>query len=429
MLASIGQQNRSPIVKIFAYWFLLFPLLFVSHFDYLFPGFDGTRSIWKVISVAIILCIYAVDCIKRMRINKMIVMVLLYYAVLGAVTVMIGGTVIDYLKEMGTIISLCCFIDWVMRYDRSGLLNYGGLLLEILIYVNFISIILYPDGMSYIISTSKGMATQNLNWFLGYKNTFSSVILPAIVFAELRNIDASSLRMKHGIEKCRRFLLYAVSFASVVLANSSTSIVIVALFLLYFLFSQLFAYTAVFTMRNYIIVVAAIFVGIVIFRMQDSFAWLIEGILQKDLTLTGRVLLWDFVMADIRERPFFGWGYDFEAVSIGRTAIFGAHNYILEVLHKGGLFLFAFFIFILIKAVHQLMKMKKVYASQFLSWALFCILVFLQFEPTNGSWLFVFIIMISDIYANDALRCRRRVIAGLENKDQFGREARLWQTN
>lgn len=86
---------------------------------------------------------------------------------------------------------------------------------------------------------------------------------------------------------------------------------------------------------------------IVIVRVQNVFAWLIVGILHKNLTLTNRTVIWDNALGSIKKRPLFGYGvqntvnlfytYIFR---IGKPAVnswFSAHNQVIQTLYESGI--------------------------------------------------------------------------------------------
>ena len=80
--------------------------------------------------------------------------------------------------------------------------------------------------------------------------------------------------------------------------------------------------------------------------MQNLFAFLIEDILHKNLTLTGRTVIWDRTLELIGEKPILGHGvpfyedrklqYAIETKWINKAAGLHAHDRFLETLYRGG---------------------------------------------------------------------------------------------
>jgi len=94
---------------------------------------------------------------------------------------------------------------------------------------------------------------------------------------------------------------------------------------------------------------------------QALFPDVVLEMIGKDPTLTGRTVLWAYVMIDIAQRPFVGWGYyafwsqsNPAATEISDTLrwyVPEAHNGLLEILLNVGFLGAAFFIFLWIRNV------------------------------------------------------------------------------
>lgn len=103
--------------------------------------------------------------------------------------------------------------------------------------------------------------------------------------------------------------------------------------------------------------------AIIVFQIQKYFSWLIEGILKKTMTLSGRVYIWRSALANIMEKPIFGHGtVDGGRLSINTYRIglssstFFSHNALLEILIQGGIVAFVLFVVIYLVAHLQLGK-------------------------------------------------------------------------
>lgn len=86
---------------------------------------------------------------------------------------------------------------------------------------------------------------------------------------------------------------------------------------------------------------------IVVVRIQNIFAWLIVGILHKNLTFTNRTIIWDNALGSIRNRPLLGYGVQ-NTVNLFYTYIvrpgkptvnswFSAHNQVIQTLYESGI--------------------------------------------------------------------------------------------
>ena len=106
-----------------------------------------------------------------------------------------------------------------------------------------------------------------------------------------------------------KFLLWsgvALSFTLVILSNSKTSLVILLTLLAIFPLYRALCWSYSWLIPFLIIVVFSIGIAILFFVTQ------LESILTtlgKDVTLSGRIPLWELVIAKISERPWLGFGY------------------------------------------------------------------------------------------------------------------------
>lgn len=103
---------------------------------------------------------------------------------------------------------------------------------------------------------------------------------------------------------------------------------------------------------RYIFYVTAIgFLGIVVFR--NLIIGSIANALGKDITLSGRTMIWDNTVKAIMRRPLLGYGMcDGEVFSKIISKPFDQpHDYILQIMFWGGFIALAVFAFLLIKSV------------------------------------------------------------------------------
>lgn len=80
------------------------------------------------------------------------------------------------------------------------------------------------------------------------------------------------------------------------------------------------------------------FLSIVVFKVQNLFIWLVDGILGKWGSLLARIDIWERTLRLISERPILGHGavYSFvraKELHLGWGAVH-AHNLMLEILYQ-----------------------------------------------------------------------------------------------
>ena len=134
------------------------------------------------------------------------------------------------------------------------------------------------------------------------------------------------------------------------------------------------------------------FFAIVIFRLQELFKFLIVDIFHKDITLTGRIYIWDYVMEFIKNKPILGYGIEDLKTRYYKTSYmqsYHAHNQILEVLYKTGFIGFFILVYIFYLSIKQLNKYKLNRCSKVISIVLFAELIMMLTEAYSLENIFI----------------------------------------
>ena len=224
------------------------------------------------------------------------------------------------------------------------------------IFFNFITIVLtYPSGLFTRIGGSG-------EYFLGYRNAFVLFFIPALFF---------SLLDYYKRKKMNRILsIYGICLASFLIEKSSTGLVVLITFIFVF-----FVINSNFKIKNsnytlkknginwifgaYIGMNIALLLSNAIFNSK-IFSYIVENVLGKTLTLTGRTNIWKVALLMISSNPIRGYGIG-NNVNVSGTIWYG-HNQIIELLLEGGmvaLILFGVMIIYLIKKTKQTKILAK----------------------------------------------------------------------
>ena len=193
---------------------------------------------------------------------------------------------------------------------------------------------------------TSSLNVDNAMYWLGIRVRIAGFALPAMAFSLLFCIYSKISKL---IKLPILIAVYALAITffiqknvSTALVSSSLSLILLLLFIVYKKFVKRIALTAV-------IATVALNFAIVFFNFQNKFSWLIEGILGKSLTLTGRVSIWHSVLSKMQGHYLFGHG-----VGSGIPFIyeFGEpityeHNQLLNVLFSGGIIGLVFLFIIL----------------------------------------------------------------------------------
>jgi O-antigen ligase len=249
--------------------------------------------------------------------------------------------------------------------NALNFLRYLRRLLALLVFANFISILLFPDG--FYVTHADSLA---IGWFLGYKNSVMAFIMPFICVS-LLYAHFTAGRITIGTT-----VILAISTYSIIHVWSATALV--GMFIVLFFVAMIYKHnlSMKFNMHNYLIVVNIIFILIIVLGIQKYFSFLIEQILDKDLTFTGRIYVWEKAKFYISQYPI-----------IGNAGIVSAHNMYLQIFYSGGATAFSVYLTIIYTVSKRLNHRKKSEFVNILSCVIFVYLIMALTESIFG-WLF-----------------------------------------
>lgn len=203
-------------------------------------------------------------------------------------------------------------------------------LMELLVYANFITVLLFPNGM-YQWETDYGWNTD-LCWLLGYRTGTILYLLPACMVAFLYR--------QYGGGRLRELGIYLVSFITVALTPARCATSTLTL-LLYFAMMFMVRKGFKFNITALAVIYVVIFAAVIVFRIQYIFLEPFADILGKDVvTMSGRTILWDRLLLAVALKPIFGYGVLTPEIStkllVGGYGTNG-HNIFMDYLFKGGI--------------------------------------------------------------------------------------------
>ena len=282
----------------------------------------------------------------------------------GLLTTIIGSeNTYDYLRENFPQFAVCLLVYVYMIKNPDTLLS-AIKVLDIYIYLNLISILIFPNGMY-----QSGLYTEN--WLLGYKNPQIRIILPILT---LSLISTYYKKRKFDFSN---YTLITCSVLTFVFNRSSTGLIGILVFVVLFI---LFKYNipSWFTLKTSLLLSGFFFILIVIYNMQYLFAFIIEDFLHKDLTFTNRTIIWQRSLDFLNDKLLLGAGYmnAQEYGNIMQNEFFShPHNYYLYIILNGGIVLAIIILFGYILADKQIMNYKNTIPSNLILFSLFVLLI------------------------------------------------------
>lgn len=346
--------------------FLLSAIVYVQ----LNASFANILLFLKMIAFIYILC----EHLRPMSLTKLDFSFAIYFFIWLFSIIINGESVIDYFKEAVVILSFVFLIENAFdnASDKYLIQAFEHIFFGELV-VNLICLIVYPDGLWKTYSIYGQEAIYS---FLGLDNQ----VTPLLIVAELILL----VRVLYDGKRITRFsALYGIVLAANLFFMMSATGVIGCLIIPVVLWLGV-KYRKQINIKMILGVVIAIFLVVVVFRLQNIFAFIIEGVFHKDLSLSNRVGIWDRAIAEFRKKPLLGSGCGTLAATVGDR---NAHDFYLQILLQSGVIGFLAYVNVFRVALSKCWKTRYSDASLIVAATLCGYLICCISEVYSQSWL------------------------------------------
>lgn len=321
---------------------VLVACLNITYFNNMIPKLSTILFLLRVI----LICYVVTNMfLVRQRASKTMISICCLTGWIVLVSAFVQGTVVLPLRTFSIPLLLSLYVDWRRNSDKL----YDCLVtwlkcLSLLIGLDFISMLLYPNGMY-------ADALYSLNWVLGYKTARLVFSLPCCVLATVVSVNKySKITWKAYI--CYVVSVYTLYHSQATAASVSLLFACIGMVLL----NGKRTYTFLEKLMNLklVIPVYAIVTFLVVY-VQNSPAvqYVITQVLKKDATLTTRTYIWNHCISLLRKYPLTGAGYlstqQYQRITNNMFAT-SAHNMSLTILVSGGIVGAVLYIWIVINA-------------------------------------------------------------------------------
>lgn len=273
--------------------------------------------------------------------------------------------------------------EWSVKEDTKRAINTLFYVLLIYTFVDFMSILLFPNGI-YSKETvwNEWSTSYYAQWIFGNKNNRVYWYLCLLLTACWKKEQEES-----GYMDLILAILCGMSIAAAFLVNSMTSLVVVCIAVLGIWLDVFRKKDAKLRINPKLIYPA--YLGFSVLWISGSVSFLqglVENLLGRNMSFTNRTLAWGRAIVNILQKPIFGWGiFGQKATEIlGSKAFVNAHNQLLETLWQGGicaLLIFSAIIGTTITSVSKIADNKK---NLFFVFMLVAILVEMLAESILG---------------------------------------------
>lgn len=335
--------------------------IIIAYFTFFYPVYFNTSGLGEICDMlynfllAVSLVIVSYKFSKKPRtFGKQISVSGIYwivaYVVVNIVSSAINGVLTINTTKTMLAITIICLLSTYLCYTNSERFIYSlEFAVATLVIANLITQVLYPDGLYQDGGTSK--------WLLGQKNQFMPYISVMLIVSAIR-----VTRFNNRVVDVRFIVLYLLGLLSNWLSASMTSVVLL-IFVGIAVIVYIVSFSHISVNLKVLLPLIAVFCIVAVSGSETWVGRFASDFLGKDVTFTGRTLIWETVLLHIISSPIFGQGYltgDQMAMLIDGniwSARRSAHNMYLQFLFDGGIILLAvmiaFFYSISRKIIHE----------------------------------------------------------------------------
>lgn len=325
---------------------LILPFYF-KPFYVMYNNLSEINSIY-VNAIRVIFIIVLFKYISQKRISKFILFLILFYAIKGIATILNSGDISSVITEAYPIIGICMFIELHLNKNPKQLIRAFSYVLTTLTVISCITILIRPEGYADVYSKI---------YFQRPGNQMSSFCILSMFFSSIH-----AYIKKDKKTTIFTWILLAINTYIIVRVNSTSGLIAWIAFNIYFIIPNMKIINKIISFKNGVYLYVVFFFSVIVFKIQDKLAFLIENLLGKNLTFTGRTNLWDTALMMISKKPLFGYGMSDNTniiYSAEQGKFLSGHNQFIQLLLEGGIVSLVFFLIIIYLVYLQLRKYKE----------------------------------------------------------------------
>ena len=369
-------RNNKIIVNIYTL------LGFILLFPYIKPASFQTNNLinfiynsGQIFSLIIMLIIVMTNILKRKyKISNITITIIIFYLILTISTIINKNDILNVIKYIIPVILFTTLLDSLKKKHLLDFLNGMIILIMLLTIINFFTVILFPNGMSY------GTTGTERYYFLGHNNSVVRFLFPGIVFSGIYDY------LKNNKLCFRTYFLTIIISLSVTISWSNTAMIGCYIMLFFEFLLKDKKINILFSGKKIFFIMILIFFFIVLQNNISFFNNIITNVFNKDITLSGRTIIWEYAIQTIKEKFILGYGYGaaIPQISNWQYEPSSFHNYFLDLMFRGGILLLLTKLNIVWQCCKSLTK-KVSNLSYFLTFCLLAYFVMWQFEPFMSS--------------------------------------------
>ena len=261
---------------------------------YYFNTINSIYNIWMALTGLVVSTVYFRRYVLKRDVSGIQKAVMFFMATLLISTIMGTKNFSSYIKTYFKWLSISVYTEMLIKNNLDGLLKNLSNVIFSYIIINIISMFIFPQG----IANPDGLTPV---FFLGNDNTTTLTLVLGTLFIVLSSY--------YYYEKLNKISVLAVALVTGLYVRNWSVTALISMSILIFYLVFLYKRNKkqkIFNYENYIILGIILFGAIVIFRIQNNFAGIIEAILHKSVDFTGRTQIWDNCINYIKNNNFIG---------------------------------------------------------------------------------------------------------------------------
>lgn len=382
------KANKKKIIvsKTAVLWFLILICYIESPYLARFQVIDIFYKLGKIVSIGFILFN-----LKKVRFNFFVSIIILLEGSLWISTLRTGNAIATATNQIFSAIAFVVILDIMLKENARKCIYVLYLIFSLLIYINVLSMILFPNGL-YTVS---GIVGTKKFYFLGQQNSMGLYSTIAIMLGELRLKIEKDKKYKLS----RLILLEVVSLFYIIRVWSVISFFSVGAIIVLNTYNRMSKNGWHFSLVWSLILNAFIFVTFVVGQNLEIFAIFFEKYLHREITLSGRTDIWAVAFKTFLQEPIWGVGLGQGKEMFGFAT---THNRYLNTMFTGGLIGTVLFVVLLIWTCLKLKDSKESISKIFIVYftVLFVIIQGETFEDILFYLMFVLVNNITNLRKN-----------------------------
>lgn len=335
---------------------ILYLLLFISFMPRYFYSFSIGNIITKILQFIAVSFIF-VCVIKSQKISKFaIILILVEIICLISTLIKTPESIFNWLYHI--MMLFCIYGTFSIYIDKlkKEFIDVIANLFGIYAWINEILIILFPYGIWQ--DTSRKLTSYRYGYFLGIDNQMAYILIPTAIFVFL-NYCFNEKKIYYLI------FMTAPVILSIITLFPATAVVAITIFVL--LASLVLVgikwINSFINEKTIVLLMVFVFVLLIFIQSYNSIVtYVVERVLGKNMTFTGRFELWKAAIKGFLDSPLIGNGQNNTGTLIvdGMDMGASAHNVILQFIYEHGIV--AIIIFLL--GCKDVIKKMKIYNNQ-----------------------------------------------------------------